>query len=187
MLHCEKEEGTRRERAWAGKMERGSAAFYREERRWRVSQRDAPAASWHHQWRRRVLHDASMEGVIGGRETDAMKVHQRTGRTVARGNGAGHRSGVAVELGSRRCSALGAGRRGTAARLRILRVGLGTGHSAWCRGGVASGAQGRSAGQSRGTGLGRLCCAGCGSAVLALQGREQGVGRGRTAGRSGAA
>jgi hypothetical protein len=62
-----------------------------------------------------------------------------------------------------------------------------TGHSAWCRGGVASGAQGRSAGRSRGTGLGRLCCAGCGSAVLALQGREQGVGRGRTAERSGAA
>jgi hypothetical protein len=48
-----------------------------------------------HQWRRRFLHDASMEGVIGGRETDAMKVHQRTGRTVVRGNGAGHRSGVA--------------------------------------------------------------------------------------------
>jgi hypothetical protein len=49
-----------------------------------------------HQWRWRVLHDASMEGVIVGRETDAMKVHQHTGRTVARASrqGAGARCTV---------------------------------------------------------------------------------------------
>jgi hypothetical protein len=82
----EEERTERRKRAWGRKKEELGCGFYRGEGR---ESKRRPGVLHGHQWRRRVLHDASMEGVIGGRETDAMKVHQRTHRKNGR---AGSRS-----------------------------------------------------------------------------------------------